>query len=516
MRRAASFAAACAALALGAAACTPPPTGGTNTAPTAAATGPSASVTGQRTVFGSAGSTDSDGTIVSYEWDFGDGNTSTDPSASHIYDVSGVYAVTLTVTDDDGASAVDSTIGVTVTDDPAGRYVATTGADAGDCSDSTAKCASIGYAVSQTLGGDSVYVEAGDYPEMVNPDKSLQFHGANSGLTAGVDALAREAETTVQGFRSGTTNTSYQDLTVDGFEIDPTSDPALLTNATGIIQVFGGPEVRIVNNLFTGAHTYVPTCGYTCTDMGDYAVFVKSGAVEIEDNTFVNWRRPVNVIQSDAAFPVLSASISRNDFSGITSRAMSIGQNTGQHTMPGVVVDGNNVDATGRDLIASTPAGITITNDSNQVTNNTFSGFSTGVYMQLCKKWSQQDNVISGNLFANNNAGVNITTYLDTSQCVRGASEGTDGWFVGGGVVDGLQINNNAFVGSGNYAIRFNPNFGTYTPAVSTGPLDATCNWFDDAAGPGGTNDILQGPITNAQVNATPWLTSVGGACDGS
>ncbi|MEZ5270091.1 MAG: DUF1565 domain-containing protein [Microthrixaceae bacterium] len=174
------------------------------------------------------------------------------------------------------------------------------------------------------------------------------------------------------------------------------------------------------------------------------------------------------------------------------------------------------MDATGRDLIASTPAGITITNDSNQVTNNTFSGFSTGVYMQLCKKWSQQDNVISGNLFANNNAGVNITTYLDTSQCVRGASEGTDGWFVGGGVVDGLQINNNALVGSGNYAIRFNPNFGTYTPAVSTGPLDATCNWFDDAAGPGGTNDILQGPITNAQVNATPWLTSVGGACDGS
>jgi len=47
-------------------------------------------------------STDADGTIVSYLWDFGDGITSTDPAPTHTYLSSGVYAVTLIVTDDQG------------------------------------------------------------------------------------------------------------------------------------------------------------------------------------------------------------------------------------------------------------------------------------------------------------------------------------------------------------------------------------------------------------------------------
>jgi N-acetylglucosamine-6-sulfatase len=52
--------------------------------------------------FDATGSTDADGTIVSYLWDFGDGLASTDPAPSHAYEFSGVYAVTLIVTDDDG------------------------------------------------------------------------------------------------------------------------------------------------------------------------------------------------------------------------------------------------------------------------------------------------------------------------------------------------------------------------------------------------------------------------------
>jgi PKD repeat protein len=54
--------------------------------------------------FDGSGSTDADGTIASYAWDFGDGVTSTDPAPSHTYLSSGVYAVTLIVTDDDGGS----------------------------------------------------------------------------------------------------------------------------------------------------------------------------------------------------------------------------------------------------------------------------------------------------------------------------------------------------------------------------------------------------------------------------
>lgn len=49
-------------------------------------------------------STDSDGTIASRAWSFGDGGSSSETSPSHVYASSGSYTVTLTVTDDGGAT----------------------------------------------------------------------------------------------------------------------------------------------------------------------------------------------------------------------------------------------------------------------------------------------------------------------------------------------------------------------------------------------------------------------------
>jgi PKD repeat protein len=54
--------------------------------------------------YSSAGSTDPDGTIQSYQWSFGDGGTATGPSPTHTYAAAGTYTVTLTVTDDDGGT----------------------------------------------------------------------------------------------------------------------------------------------------------------------------------------------------------------------------------------------------------------------------------------------------------------------------------------------------------------------------------------------------------------------------
>ena len=59
-------------------------------------------------------STDSDGSIVAHQWNFGDGKSSTATSPTHAYSAPGTYNVTLTVTDDDGATA-SKTQPVTIT-----------------------------------------------------------------------------------------------------------------------------------------------------------------------------------------------------------------------------------------------------------------------------------------------------------------------------------------------------------------------------------------------------------------
>lgn len=61
-------------------------------------------VTGLQVAVDGAGSADADGSIVSYAWDFGDGQSGTGVTASHTYAAAGTFAVKLTVTDDKGAT----------------------------------------------------------------------------------------------------------------------------------------------------------------------------------------------------------------------------------------------------------------------------------------------------------------------------------------------------------------------------------------------------------------------------
>ncbi|POH60676.1 PKD domain-containing protein [Arthrobacter glacialis] len=79
----------------------PPP----NQAPTAAF---ASTCTGLACSFNGAGSTDSDGTVAGYAWTSSDGGTGTGATFARTFAAPGTYTVTLTVTDDDGATGTVS------------------------------------------------------------------------------------------------------------------------------------------------------------------------------------------------------------------------------------------------------------------------------------------------------------------------------------------------------------------------------------------------------------------------
>lgn len=95
--------------------------GASNIPPVANANGTYSGTENVAVSFSSAGSNDPDGTISSYLWDFGDGNTSTAANPSHAYSSAGTYSVSLTVTDNQSATGVDNTT-ATISAAPTGDY----------------------------------------------------------------------------------------------------------------------------------------------------------------------------------------------------------------------------------------------------------------------------------------------------------------------------------------------------------------------------------------------------------
>ena len=362
--------------------------------------------------------------------------------------------------------------------------------------------------------------------------KDISYRGANVGV-AGTGT--RGAESIVKGFRNPRQprhDVAYS-VTINGFRIDPQGDAALIAaTAAPLVWLRGGTSTVVENNVFWGGD-YVPTCSFNCTLMTDYAFTVQSGTVSFSDNKVVNFRRPVNINQPLGA-PATTAVVADNTISGVTSRGISIAGSTGVQ-MGGQTVTGNTVDGTGF-TSPSGPAGMTISNGGNTVSGNTFIGLSSGVYIDICKKFVMANNHITGNTFQANGGGVNINVNSDGGALRLEQHRGTGGWVVGGGKLNGLTITQNNFVGNTSYAIRdASYNWGAWNaahPTFTDGTIDATCNWWNAPTGPSNVDfhsypdpvvpvaDQLitsNGPGTQASWDYTPWLSSAapGGACDG-
>jgi xanthomonalisin len=145
-------------------------------------------------------STDSDGTIASRSWNFGDSSTSTATNPSHTYAAAGTYTVTETVTDNGGATGTTSK-SVTVTSTGGGGSVLSNGVAVTGLSGTTGTLSSaytftvpagatnVSIAISGGTGDADLYVKAGSAPTLTSYDCRPYVTGNSetcSGLSAGV------------------------------------------------------------------------------------------------------------------------------------------------------------------------------------------------------------------------------------------------------------------------------------------------------------------------------------------
>jgi len=141
--------------------------------------------------FNSAGSNDSDGSIASYSWNFGDGNTSTSANPAHTYNNAGTYNAVLTVTDNLGATGTAS-VTITVTNPgplppAAPSNLSATAVSASQINLSWTDNANDedGFKIERKTGA------AGTYAEIASLGANAISHSDNNGLLAGTNYVYR-------------------------------------------------------------------------------------------------------------------------------------------------------------------------------------------------------------------------------------------------------------------------------------------------------------------------------------
>jgi PKD repeat protein len=181
--------------------------------------------------FNASDSSDPDGTIESYEWDFGDNTTGTGETVTHRYSQDGQYKVYLRVTDDSGnTGSTSKTITVSAGQGPTASFV---------------------YSPANPITGESVYFNASDSND---PDGSIVSYQWNFG-----DGKKGTGETPTHKFNSA--GTYYVVLVVtddDGNEDSVSNDIKVVDNQKPKADFDFSPSSPEVNDTvyFDGSSSY--------------------------------------------------------------------------------------------------------------------------------------------------------------------------------------------------------------------------------------------------------------------
>ncbi|MCK5228276.1 MAG: PKD domain-containing protein, partial [Desulfobulbaceae bacterium] len=218
--------------------------------------------------FSALSSTDSDGEIVSYSWDFGDGETGVGETVDHTYAVAGEYTATLTLMDNDGATTQVETVVVVLPGDQenipptsiitaspwTGEAPLTVSFSGSDSLDTDGSLVSYDWSFGDTQSGtgvaaDHIYNNPGAYTVSLTVTDN-QGEIAQSQATITVTEPQNTSPVAVDGALS-TDEDAAASGTLSAIDLDDDS----LTYA---IVANGSLGSAVITNAATGAFTYTP------------------------------------------------------------------------------------------------------------------------------------------------------------------------------------------------------------------------------------------------------------------
>jgi PKD repeat protein len=125
-----------------------------------------------------------EGSIVSWAWNFGDGNISTVQNPTHTYTTQGLFTVSLTVTDNNSFSITETKQGYINTYTGPVYYVSTSGSDSEGNGSEEYPFSTIQHGIDVSSYGDTVLVQAGTYVENINYNgKNIVVQGVDKTTT---------------------------------------------------------------------------------------------------------------------------------------------------------------------------------------------------------------------------------------------------------------------------------------------------------------------------------------------
>src|SRR5438552_1641698 len=204
-------------------------------------------------------SSDPDGTMASYSWTFGDGGTSSAPNPAHSYTASGTYTVTLTVTDNQGATnAVSHSVTVNAANQPP------VAAFTSSCTNLTCSFTSTSSDPDGTIATNSWAFGDGETSTLQNP--SHTYGGAGTFMV-----------TLTVTDNQGATNSVSHNVTVTAANQSPTA--AFTSSCTNLTCTFtntsSDPDGSITANSWTfgdGQTSSVVSPSHAYTAAGTYTV----------------------------------------------------------------------------------------------------------------------------------------------------------------------------------------------------------------------------------------------------